>query len=134
MERNLEIKIKLTSDNTFDVEIYDPESSDLERVHCTDSAFANHETWQKENNKLAAEIRSWVDILRDYEEDEEHEKETFYVTIEKTAREHMTVEAVDLDSAVEQVQCYIENQDDDEFVYDFAICDSDGITLVDWEH
>lgn len=73
MERNLEIKIKLTSDNTFDVEFYEPESGDFGRVSCHDSGFIAHEEWQTENNKLACEIRSWVEIMRDYEEDEENE-------------------------------------------------------------
>ena len=66
MERNLEIKIKLTSDNTFDVEIYDPVSGDFSRFSCQDSGFVNHEEWQTENNRLAGEIRSWVALMRYY--------------------------------------------------------------------
>ena len=73
MERTLEITITLTSDNTFDVDFYEPESGDSGSVSCHDSGSVNHALWQTENNNLAGEIRSWVEIMREYEEDEEDE-------------------------------------------------------------
>ena len=80
---------------------------------------------------FSADDASIVDEEEIEDEDEEKE-ETFYVTIEKAARKHMTVEAVDLDSAITKIETYIYEQDDDEFTYDYAICDENGRTLVDW--
>ena len=82
------------------------------------------------NHDFSADDASIVD--EEEIEDENEEEETFFVTIEKTSREHMTVEAVDLDSAITKVEAYIYGQDADEFTYDYAICDENGRTLIDW--
>ena len=68
--RLLEITLVLTSDNTFDVEIYEPETGEIDIVKCHDSG----PTVEQENYKIAEEIRSWISIMRDcaeYEEEEE---------------------------------------------------------------
>lgn len=67
MEKNLEIKIVLTSDTEFDVEFYEPETGSFDRVTCHDSGILTHQEWQQENNNLAAEIRFWVENMREDE-------------------------------------------------------------------
>lgn len=65
--KELEISLVLTGDNTFDVEIYEPESGDFTRINCTDSG----ESRDQENRKIISEIRSWVSMLRETAEDME---------------------------------------------------------------
>ena len=58
----LEITIRPTGKDTYDVEFYEPESGDFERYSSNEPDF---------DRKLAAEIKSWASILRDEMEDEE---------------------------------------------------------------
>lgn len=57
----LEISLVLVSDNTFDVEIYEPESGEFNIVKCHDDGH----TVETENKQLADEIRSWVSMMRE---------------------------------------------------------------------
>lgn len=57
----LEISLVLVSDNTFDVEIYEPESGDFNIIKCHDDGH----TVDAENQQIADEIRSWVSMLRE---------------------------------------------------------------------
>lgn len=66
LKKKLEIDIVLTSDNTFDLELYEPESGDFQRISCKDNPDAFTEV--HENTAIGNEIRSWVSLLR-----EEHE-------------------------------------------------------------
>lgn len=59
IKRSLEIDIVLTSDNTFDVEVYEPESGDLNRIEC----HYNGERVEAENKKIIDEIRSWAEMM-----------------------------------------------------------------------
>ena len=61
VKRNLEISIVLTSSNTFDVQIYEPETGDYSVVRCHDTG----DSVQDENERVMREIRSWVSILRE---------------------------------------------------------------------
>ena len=61
MKRILEITLVLTSNNTFDVEIYEPETGEFHMVKCHDSG----ETVEQENHEIMEEIRSWIPIMRD---------------------------------------------------------------------
>ena len=63
MKRILEIALKLTSPNTFDVEIHEPESGDFVRVECHDKGRGVN----SENKKIMEEIRSWVEFMRENE-------------------------------------------------------------------
>lgn len=60
----LEISLVPTSKDTFDIEIYEPESGDLVRIECHDSGDSTSE----ENEKIISEIRSWVEFMRKAEE------------------------------------------------------------------
>ena len=60
-ERTLDVKIKLTSDNTFDLEIFDRESGLLKIIKCSD----NGTTVEMEDKEITSEIRSWVSIMRE---------------------------------------------------------------------
>ena len=62
MERTLEINIRLTSPNTFDIEISENESGDFVCIECHDNGDV-----ERENKKIIDEIRSWVEIMRDDE-------------------------------------------------------------------
>lgn len=64
-ERNLEIALLLTSDNTFDIEIYEPEYDEYAVVHCHDTG----DSVQDENERVMREIRSWVSIMREQEKE-----------------------------------------------------------------
>lgn len=65
LKKKLEIDIVLTSDNTFDLEIYEPESGDFQRIEC----HYNSEHIEKENKKITDEIRSWAEMLLEEKED-----------------------------------------------------------------
>ena len=66
LKKTLEIDIVLTSDSTFDLEFYEPESGEFKRISCKDNPDAFTEV--HENTAIGNEIRSWVSLLR-----EEHE-------------------------------------------------------------
>lgn len=55
----------------------------------------------------------------------------YSVTVEKKQLIGMEIEADSLTKAVEQVENFISEQDP-EFGYDYAICDEDEKTLLDW--
>ena len=59
LKKKLEIDIVLTSDNTFDLEIYEPESGDFKRIEC----HYYGERVEGENNKITDEIRSWAEMM-----------------------------------------------------------------------
>ena len=61
---NLEISLVLTSGNTFDVDIYEPESGEFLSVCCHDNGNI-----QEENERVMREIRSWVSVLREREKE-----------------------------------------------------------------
>jgi hypothetical protein len=61
MAKHLDISLIITSKDTFDITIYEPESGDCITVHCHD----NGEEIHTENEKIANEIRSWIGIIRD---------------------------------------------------------------------
>lgn len=61
IKRNLEISLVLTSDNTFDVQIYEPETGEYLAVCCHDDG----KEVQEENERVMNEIRSWVSLLRE---------------------------------------------------------------------
>lgn len=64
-KKSLEITLVSTSEDTFDVEIYEPESGEFVRVNCHDKGGSVNE----ENEKIISEIRSWVEIMRENEEE-----------------------------------------------------------------
>ena len=59
-KKSLEITLVSTSENTFDVEIYEPESGEFMCINCHDRGSSLNE----ENEQIIKEIRSWVDIMR----------------------------------------------------------------------
>lgn len=61
MGKQLEISLVITSKDTFDIEIYEPESGDCVTINCHDKGEEIH----TENEKIANEIRSWISIIRD---------------------------------------------------------------------
>lgn len=61
MKRLLEITLVSTSENTFDVEIYEPESGDFVSIPCHD----NGDGVDTENKKIMDEIRSWIEFMRE---------------------------------------------------------------------
>lgn len=62
----LEVTIRLTGKDTYDVEFYEPESGDFMRYSSDRPDF---------DRMLAAEIKSWASILRDEMDDEEEDGE-----------------------------------------------------------
>ena len=60
--KSLEVTIKPTGEDTYDVEFYEPESGDFMRYSSTRPDF---------DHMLAVEIKAWASILRDEMEDEE---------------------------------------------------------------
>lgn len=71
MEENkmiLKVTIKLTSDETFSVGIYEPQSGDYTEIDCHDKGWET----MKENTIIMQEIRSWVTMLR---EEQAYERE-----------------------------------------------------------
>lgn len=113
-------------------------------VMVTGYGFANIEANSEEEALAAVNSMSKKDFDWDYDfsaddasvvsesEVEKNKGKTYYVTVEKKKLEYMTVEAVDLDSAITKIEAYIYEIDADEFTYDYAICDENGRTLVDW--
>ena len=63
MKRTLEITLRLTSPNTFDIEISENESGDSVCIECHDRGRGV----SSENKKIMEEIRSWVEIMRESE-------------------------------------------------------------------
>ena len=63
MKRTLEITLRLTSPDTFDIEISENESGDCVRIECHDRGRGV----SSENKKIMEEIRSWVEIMRENE-------------------------------------------------------------------
>ena len=64
MKKTLEVTLKLTSPDTFDIEISENESGDSIRIECHDKG----RDVSNENKKIIDEIRSWVEIMRENEE------------------------------------------------------------------
>lgn len=60
-ERTLTLVIRLTSEDTFAIDIYDHSSGDDVTIACHDEGSCV----EGENKLLAAEIRSWVSLMRD---------------------------------------------------------------------
>lgn len=65
LKKKLEIDIVLISDNAFDLEIYEPESGDFQRIKC----HYNGERVEVENKEITDEIRSWAEMLLEEKED-----------------------------------------------------------------
>lgn len=61
MAKKLNVSLVITSKDTFDIEIYEPESGIVATVNCHD----NGDTIHAENEKIANEIRSWISVIRD---------------------------------------------------------------------
>lgn len=59
LKKKLEIDIVLTSDSTFDLEIYEPESGDFNRIEC----HYDGERVDTENCIIVGEIRSWAEMM-----------------------------------------------------------------------
>lgn len=57
----LEISLVLVSDNTFNVEIFEPESGEFNIVKCHDDGQAV----EAENKRIVDEIRLWVSMMRE---------------------------------------------------------------------
>ena len=57
----LEITLVSTSENTFDVEVYEPESGEFKCINCHDTGS----NLDEENEEIIKEIRSWVSIMRE---------------------------------------------------------------------
>lgn len=55
-KKTLKITLTTTSDNTFDIEVYEPESGETRLIKCFDNG---------DLTELNEEILSWVDIMRD---------------------------------------------------------------------
>ena len=60
-ERTLTLVIRLTSEDTFAVDIHDHDSGDDVTIACHDEG----DCVESDNRILAAEIRSWVSLMRD---------------------------------------------------------------------
>lgn len=69
MVKKLNVSLVITSDDTFSVEIFEPESSDFMVINCHDKG----ENVERENKAIIEEIRSWVAIMRDEMEDEKND-------------------------------------------------------------
>ena len=69
LKKKLEIDIVLTSDNTFDLELYEPESGDFQRIEC----HYDCEHIETENKKITDEIRSWAEMLLEEKEDNQED-------------------------------------------------------------
>jgi len=66
--KTLKITLVTTSDNTFDVEVYEPESGEYRLIKCSDSG---------DLTEFNEEILSWVSIMRDEAEEMEENKLTY---------------------------------------------------------
>lgn len=60
-KKTLKITLTTTSDNTFDIEVYEPESGEHRLIKCTDNG---------DLTEFNEEILSWVSIMRDETEEE----------------------------------------------------------------
>jgi hypothetical protein len=69
--RTLEITLEITSENTFLMDVYEPESGDQFAYHLHD----DDTNLESENSIIANEIRSWVSMLREEMEDEKKMEE-----------------------------------------------------------
>lgn len=58
-QKNLDVTIKLTSEDTFSVNFKEPESGSYLEILCHDKAT------DEENRRITDEIRSWVSLMRD---------------------------------------------------------------------
>ena len=63
MKKTLEVTLKLTSPDTFDIEISENESGYFLRIECHDRG----RDVSNENKKIIDEIRSWVEFMREEE-------------------------------------------------------------------
>lgn len=61
----LEITLILTSNNTFNMEIYEPESGDIKTIECHDNGLLT----ENENKEIIEEFRSWISLMREESED-----------------------------------------------------------------
>ena len=57
----LEITLVLTSDNTFNIEVYEPESGEFKIINCNDNGALT----ENENKQITSEIRSWISLMRE---------------------------------------------------------------------
>ena len=57
----LEVTLILTSDNTFNIEFYEPESGCFQRIECHDEGNQTG----AEDKQIITEIRSWVSLMRE---------------------------------------------------------------------
>lgn len=73
MEKKLEITIRLIDDGTFAVDFYEPATGNFNSMTCYDSGYAYHDEWQSDNNRIAAEIRFWVENMREAAAENEEE-------------------------------------------------------------
>lgn len=60
-KKTLKITLVTTSDNTFDIEVYEPESGETRLIKCSDNG---------DMTEFSEEILSWVSIMRDEAEEE----------------------------------------------------------------
>lgn len=58
----------------------------------------------------------------------------YYVTIEKTIRDGFEIEVDDSDEIENIVSCRVETGKDYDLIdsWDYAVCDEDGATVIDW--
>lgn len=64
METTLELTISLTSDTTFDIRIYEPESGESKVFNCHDFDVFSRNYELAEDFDVMTEIRSWVKLMR----------------------------------------------------------------------
>ena len=112
-------------------------------VMVTGYGFANIEANSEEEALTAVNSMSKKDFDWDYDfsaddasvvserEIEKNKGKTYYVTVERKKLEYMTTEAANVDEAIDKINELLKSEDSD-YSYDFAICDEDGETLVDW--
>ena len=62
-KKDLEATLILTSDNTFNIEFYEPESGCFTRIACHNEGNQT----AMEDIQITEEIRSWVSIMRESE-------------------------------------------------------------------
>lgn len=60
-KKTLDIMLVTTSDNTFNIEVYEPESGETRLIKCSDNG---------DMTELNEEILSWVSIMREETEEE----------------------------------------------------------------
>lgn len=67
-KKTLKITLVSTSDNTFDIEVYEPESGETRIIQCSDNG---------DLTEFNEEILSWVSIMRDEAEEMKENKPTY---------------------------------------------------------